>query len=115
MSKASGILAIQPHVYPDDGPKVGCSFQLFGQILRSDVPLALLQEVEEEIQEPTGISTIHAPDMKLQGVLLSQNCGILYELPDISGMKSAIQRILDEGTKLTGLQVPDFVQKDHVV
>lgn len=72
----------------DDGPKTSCSFKFFGQIQRSNIPQALLQEVEDEIDEPTGISTIHAPEMKLQGVLVSQNCAMVYELPDISGMKS---------------------------
>ena len=81
-------------MYLDDGPKTECSFQLFGQIQRSDVPLASLKEVEDEIQEPTGISKIRAPDMKLQGVLVSQNCGMIYELPDISGMKSVHKRTL---------------------
>lgn len=74
----------------DDGPKTGCSFQFFGQIHRSDIPQALLQQVEDEIDEPTGVSMIHAPDMKLQGVLVSKNCAMVYELPDISGMKSVL-------------------------
>lgn len=39
------------------------------------------------MDEPTGIATIHAPEMQLKGVLVSKDCGILYELPDIKGLK----------------------------
>ena len=46
-----------------------------------------MQELEEEIDNPTGITTVRAPEMKLSGVLISKNCGILYELPDIQGLK----------------------------
>ncbi|KAI0083737.1 hypothetical protein BDY19DRAFT_975766 [Irpex rosettiformis] len=72
----------------EDNPITGCSFKFFGQILASGVPLYLMQELEEEIDNPTGITTVRAPEMKLSGVLVSKNCGILYELPDIQGLKS---------------------------
>ena len=51
------------------------------------MPQFLLQELEDEIDKPTGISTVHPPEMKLRGVLVSENCGILYELPEIQGLK----------------------------
>jgi len=72
----------------DDGLKTGCSFKFFGQIQSSDVPQLLLQEFEDEVDDPTGISTIRPPEMKLKGVLVSKNCGILYELPEVKGLKS---------------------------
>lgn len=64
-----------------------CSFRFFGQIQPSEVPQHLLQELEEEIEKPTGVTTVRPPAMKLKGVLVSKNCGILYELPDIQGLK----------------------------
>lgn len=71
----------------DETPKTGCSFKFFGQIHASRVPLYLLKELEDEIDNPTGITTVRPPEMKLTGVLISKNCGILYELPDIDGLK----------------------------
>ncbi|OBZ78657.1 DSC E3 ubiquitin ligase complex subunit 1 [Grifola frondosa] len=53
-----------------------------------DVPLALMQELEDETDNPTGIPTITAPELKLSGVLISQDCGILYEIQNTTGLKS---------------------------
>lgn len=68
-------------------PGSSCSFRFFGQIEPSNVPQYLLQELEDEMDTPTGINTIHPPQMKLRGVLVSKDCGILYELPEIQGLK----------------------------
>ncbi|KAI0683663.1 hypothetical protein BC835DRAFT_1295386 [Cytidiella melzeri] len=72
----------------DDTSKTECSFKFFGQLHASSVPLRLLAELEDETDNPTGITTVRAPEMKLTGVLISQNCGILYELSNIVGLKS---------------------------
>ncbi|KAI0343001.1 hypothetical protein BDW22DRAFT_1356560 [Trametopsis cervina] len=72
----------------DENPKTSCSFKFFGQVIPSTVPLSLLQELEDEINNPTGISTVKPPDMKINGLLISRNCGILYELPQMEGLKS---------------------------
>lgn len=74
----------------DETPKTGCSFKFFGQIHASRVPLYLMKELEDEIDNPTGITTVRPPEMKLTGVLISKNCGILYELPDIDGLKCVV-------------------------
>ena len=39
-----------------------------------------MDELESELEEPTGISTVRAPELSLEGVLLSQDCGIMYEI-----------------------------------
>lgn len=39
-----------------------------------------MEELEREFDEPTGITTVKAPELALEGVLLSQNCGILHEV-----------------------------------
>ena len=54
----------------------------------------MLEDLEEEIDHPTGISTVRPPKMRFQGVLISKNCGILYELPEITGMKYIMFRHL---------------------
>ena len=72
---------------PEEGPKSDCQFQFYGQLRRNDVSLPQLEELEEEIDHPTGITTIRQPRMLLKGVLMSKNCGVLYELPELTGMK----------------------------
>lgn len=85
----------------DDSIKTECSFQLFAQVQRSDVSQRQLQELEDEIDEPTGITTVRPPEMKLRAVLISKNCGILYELPGLEGMKS--QTLFRKITSYAGL------------
>ena len=46
-----------------------------------------MEELESEFEEPTGISTVKAPDFALEGVLLSQDCGILYEIKHAEGVQ----------------------------
>ena len=46
-----------------------------------------MEELENELEEPTGISTVKAPELALEGVLLSQDCGILYEVKHAVGVQ----------------------------
>ncbi|CDO68165.1 hypothetical protein BN946_scf184938.g17 [Trametes cinnabarina] len=72
----------------DDSPKTKCSFRLFAQLAPTDVPKELMDELEQEIEKPTGITTVRAPELAIDAVLLSQNCGMLYEIKDVSGVQS---------------------------
>ncbi len=67
--------------------KTRCSFQLYAQLVHSEVPELLMKELEREIEKPTGISTIKPPELRLDGVLISQDCGIVYEIKDTIGLK----------------------------
>jgi len=51
------------------------------------VPQDLMQELEDEIQNPTGINTVKAPPLSLSAILISKNCGILYEIVEIEGLR----------------------------
>ena len=62
----------------------------YGQIEHTKVPLWQLQEVESEIDNPTGVTTVRQPQMRLKGVLMSKDCGMLYELPEETGMKCVV-------------------------
>jgi len=64
-------------------------------------------DLEQEIFEPSGISTVDPPRMILKGVLISKLCGILYHIDESAGMKyvaplrqhcSAANRMLVHGT-----------------
>jgi len=72
----------------DDSPLSKCSFKFFGQINCTHIPQQVMQEVEEEIDKPTGVSLAGPPPLTMQGVLVSRNCGILYELKEVTGVKS---------------------------
>jgi transmembrane E3 ubiquitin-protein ligase len=47
-----------------------------------------LNELENEMDEPTGISTVSRPVLKMNAILLSKECGILIEMREGEGMKA---------------------------
>ncbi|KAI0703928.1 hypothetical protein C8Q76DRAFT_752964 [Earliella scabrosa] len=85
----------------DDSPKTKCSFRLFAQLDASDVPKEQMEELESEFNEPTGITTVRAPELSLEGVLLSQDCGILYEIKHAVGVQT--QRLYGKITTYSGI------------
>ncbi|KAI0793636.1 hypothetical protein C8Q74DRAFT_1243576 [Fomes fomentarius] len=85
----------------DDSPKTKCSFQLFAQLVPSTIPKERMEELEREFEEPTGISTVRAPEFALEGVLLSQNCGVLYEIKHAEGVQT--QRLYGKITTYSGI------------
>ena len=46
-----------------------------------------MEELENKLEEPTGISTVKAPELALESVLSSQDCGILYEVKHAVGVQ----------------------------
>lgn len=44
-------------------------------------------ELEQEIFDPSGISTVDPPKMILEGVLISKPCGILYHIDGSTGVR----------------------------
>jgi transmembrane E3 ubiquitin-protein ligase len=71
----------------EEDPQTTCSFMFYGQIDPAWMPLQVLREIEAESQEPTGISTPPTPHMGIRGVLLSEDCGILYTINNIDGTR----------------------------
>jgi transmembrane E3 ubiquitin-protein ligase len=47
-------------------------------------------ELEEELQHPTGLTTIMMPELSVDFVLLSRDCGIMYKLDHTFGIRSAL-------------------------
>lgn len=80
--------ALETDVQYDETLATGCPFVFKGQLSPAEVPAAILRELEEEIQHPTGVSTIRPPPIILQGALLSEKCGILLEMKDFEGLRS---------------------------
>jgi hypothetical protein len=73
----------------DEVPKSTCPFTLYAQIDRVAVPEILMQELEEEVQRPTGQWTVKPPKLSVRGVLISRECGLLYEVEDTEGLRCA--------------------------
>ena len=48
-----------------------------------------MQELEDELQNPTGISTVSTPKLSVSGILLSRECGVLYEVTNSEGLRCA--------------------------
>ena len=46
-----------------------------------------MQELEEEIQKPTGIWTIRPPKLSVNVLLISRECGIMYEIIESEGLR----------------------------
>ena len=72
------------------------------------MPLLQLQEVESEIDNPTGVTTVRQPTMRLKGVLMSKDCGMLYELPEETGMKCVILHAIIQ--RINGFGMPDRIR-----
>jgi transmembrane E3 ubiquitin-protein ligase len=68
--------------------KSSCSFSLYAQLQPTYLSEAEMCELEDELQNPTGATTARRPKLSLDGLLLSQNCGILYEVKDTEGLRS---------------------------
>jgi hypothetical protein len=78
------------NTHPDEGIKTSCPFSLYVALDLIKVPENLLREYEEEIQQPAGIWTVKPPPMSISGLLMSKECGILYEFHKAEGVGSVI-------------------------
>ncbi|KAJ7115923.1 hypothetical protein C8R44DRAFT_880324 [Mycena epipterygia] len=70
----------------DEAPKTSCPFSLYLVLDPVKVPERLLRELEEEIQRPDGIWTVNPPPLSISGLLMSKECGILYEFHKAEGV-----------------------------
>ncbi|KAF5383788.1 hypothetical protein D9615_003714 [Tricholomella constricta] len=72
----------------DEPPKSSCPFTFYAQIHPVTVPEYLMQELEDEIQKPTGVWTIDPPKLSVTGLLVSKECGIMFEVNETEGLRS---------------------------
>ena len=70
----------------DGNPLTRCSFTFHGQIDPLFVPQGLIDEYEKEMGDPSGLPLESLPKLRLNGVLMSEECGILLELNDVTGI-----------------------------
>jgi hypothetical protein len=67
-----------------------CQFAVYAQVQPSNISVAAMHELEEELLHPTGITTVHRPPLKLDVAFISPECGIFIEGKDADGMRSRI-------------------------
>lgn len=46
-----------------------------------------MKELENELDTPTGISTVARPNLTVNGILISRECGIVLEVKEADGLK----------------------------
>ncbi|KAG8214982.1 hypothetical protein J3R82DRAFT_8385 [Butyriboletus roseoflavus] len=69
-------------------PETGCGFVVHAQIEPSPISGNFMQDLEDELQKPTGQWTVKRPPLRLNGMLVSRECGLLYHLHDADGLRS---------------------------
>ncbi|KAJ3861807.1 hypothetical protein EV359DRAFT_46419 [Lentinula novae-zelandiae] len=69
-------------------PKTACPFNLYAQIDSVNVPAYMIEAHEEEIQRPTGIRTNLPTRLTMKSILISKECGVLYEMSNMEGLRS---------------------------
>ncbi|CAE6461332.1 unnamed protein product [Rhizoctonia solani] len=67
-----------------------CAFQLYGRIKAADFPVYLMQELESETENPTGVRTVSRPPLNLKGLILSPDCAVALTFDDAVGMQATI-------------------------
>jgi hypothetical protein len=71
----------------DERQKTSCPFALYLQLNPVPVAESVMREIEDELQNPTGIRTLPPPKISINGLFLSKECGIFYELTDTEGIR----------------------------
>lgn len=85
----SSQLGINGVYNPPYSEETACDFILLSQMhqLPPDLDPFLIRELEDELMNPTGISTISLPPLRLTTLLHSPKCGVSLVIKDAPGVK----------------------------
>ena len=72
-----------------------------------------MKELEEEIQNPTGVSTVIPPKLSVNGVLVSKECGLLYAITDSEGLRFVLKSIFLDAEMNEFVQFIRFLPQSH--
>ncbi|TFK71357.1 hypothetical protein BDN72DRAFT_817637 [Pluteus cervinus] len=72
----------------EDQPKSTCTFTIYSQLSPVDIPQQLMADYESELQNPTGAWTVKPPPLSVNSLIISEECGIIFELVDSKGLSS---------------------------
>ncbi|KAJ7581470.1 hypothetical protein C8J56DRAFT_960123 [Mycena floridula] len=73
----------------DEKDVTTCPFVVYGQLTPARISELSMEELEHELQKPSGLSTVKAPKLTTEVVLLSRECGIMYQLMETEGLRSS--------------------------
>ncbi|KAK0434656.1 hypothetical protein EV421DRAFT_1839657 [Armillaria borealis] len=65
-----------------------CPFALYAQIDPVSISEHEMQLLEDEMQHPKGLPTVSPPKLSVSGVLISKECGIMFEIRETEGLRS---------------------------
>lgn len=70
----------------EDKSVTQCSFTLHGRMDQIMAPQQSIDEYEREIENPSGIPLNQLPKPRFNGVLMSEECGVLLEVEGLEGI-----------------------------
>jgi hypothetical protein len=71
-------------------PDSTCHFAVYAQIHPSNISAAEMRELEDELMNPTGVSTVKRPPLQFNLAAISPDCGVLVEVKNADGIRSRI-------------------------
>lgn len=81
------VRSFRPDGEVDVPAETHCHFHLYGQLAPSPISENEMLLLESEMRTPTGVYTPTRPPVLMDAVLLSKNCGLLYQANHLKGMK----------------------------
>ncbi|KAJ7600140.1 hypothetical protein C8J56DRAFT_1037738 [Mycena floridula] len=91
-----------------------CSFEVYGQLTPVNISEEAMQELEYNLQKPTGLYTVKAPKLTANILLISPECHIIYHLVEAEGHRQAVHRFLSIKDSLRPDLQPFFVNSSIV-
>ncbi|KAI6152440.1 hypothetical protein BKA82DRAFT_4111317 [Pisolithus tinctorius] len=90
----------QESLEANSGVQSDCGFLVYAQIEPSLISEELMIDVESELQSPTGKWTPNVFLLRVNGVLLSRECGMLYRFYHTEGLRtqSFLRRVINYGS-----------------
>ncbi|KAI6042062.1 hypothetical protein EDC04DRAFT_1079252 [Pisolithus marmoratus] len=84
----------------NSGVQSDCGFLVYAQIEPSPVSQEHMDDIESELQLPTGKWTPNVFPLRINGVLLSRECGVLYRFHHAEGLRtqSFLRRVTNYGS-----------------
>jgi len=108
----SWVVVLNNHrFFTAETPRTTCPFQFFAQLDAVDMPEFFMKEYESEIQNPTGLRPLRPPKLSMKGVLVSKECGIMYEIGNVTSTRCV--RSYYTLCRAHPSQVKSFLPQDH--
>ncbi|KAI9435319.1 hypothetical protein H4582DRAFT_1971440 [Lactarius indigo] len=71
-------------------PDSTCHFAVYAQVHPSNISAVDMRELEDELMNPTGVSTVKRPPFQLDMAVISPDCGVLVEVKKADGIRSRL-------------------------